>query len=322
MKTQIELVHLQITKNCNLRCWFCGQWGKKGFFADDKGELLSLNKWLDIINELENYGKKVNKLPDVMLWGGEPLVSPYFTTILKTLNQKGFKVGMVTNGVHINDYISLINECVSVMYVSIDGDKNTHDEIRGSGVFDKVISNLKLVSNNVKIRVMSVITPKLLENFTLFTNVLSTANIEKLILQEMIYLTPSEAENYKNRLNSAFNQNADYIESWVSNPPNLREKTYQLLKGNYNVNIEFLPHNVVSDRSCLSSYKHIHIAWNGNVLFCTDFYDFSAGNVLNDTVENIFNGSLAQKFRNEISKCDLETCKHCSWKNSNSFYFN
>ena len=322
MKTQIELVHLQITKNCNLRCWFCGQWGKKGFFADDKGELLSLNKWLDIINELENYGKKVNKLPDVMLWGGEPLVSPYFTTILKTLHQKGFKVGMVTNGVHINDYISVINECVSVMYVSIDGDKNTHDEIRGSGVFDKVISNLKLVSNNVKIRVMSVITPKLLENFTLFTNVLSTANIEILILQEMIYLTPSEAENYKNRLNSAFNQNADYIESWVSNPPNLRKKTYQLLKGNYNVNIEFLPHNVVSDRSCLSSYKHIHIAWNGNVLFCTDFYDFSAGNVLNDTVENIFNGSLAQKFRNEISKCDLETCKHCSWKNSNSFYFN
>ena len=60
MKTQIELVHLQITKNCNLRCWFCGQWGKKGFFADDKGELLSLNKWLDIINELAKYGKKVN----------------------------------------------------------------------------------------------------------------------------------------------------------------------------------------------------------------------------------------------------------------------
>ena len=92
MESQLQLVHFQITKNCNLRCWFCGQWGKKGFFADDKGSQVSYEKWLEIVNELYNYGKKVGRLPDIMIWGGEPLICPFFDDLVLTLKQKGFNL--------------------------------------------------------------------------------------------------------------------------------------------------------------------------------------------------------------------------------------
>ena len=38
MKKEIRHVHFQITRNCNLRCEFCGQWGKNGFFREASGD--------------------------------------------------------------------------------------------------------------------------------------------------------------------------------------------------------------------------------------------------------------------------------------------
>ena len=40
---ELQLVHFQITRSCNLRCWFCGQWGKQGFLRDDGGKALGKN---------------------------------------------------------------------------------------------------------------------------------------------------------------------------------------------------------------------------------------------------------------------------------------
>lgn len=321
MVQRLELVHFQITKNCNLRCWFCGQWGKKGFFADDKGVAVTFEKWLDIINELKAYGEKVGRLPDVMLWGGEPLVSPYFEEILKTLHYNGFKVGLVTNGVYIDKYSSLINECLSVMYVSIDGVKAVHDSIRGSGVYDKVLSNLKLINTDkIKLRIMSVITQNLIDYIDEFTFELSAVKPEKLILQEMIGLSEDEASEYKLWLKSEFNQNAEYIDGWISSVTDFKEQINAVLNKKYPIPVEFLPHNKNLSRGCLSPFKHVHIAWNGNVLFCTDFYDFSAGNINSAPLIEIFNGELANKYRTEICNNRCVTCKHCSWKNSESFY--
>lgn len=321
MESQLQLVHFQITKNCNLRCWFCGQWGKKGFFSDDKGEEVTYAKWLEIINELYDYGKKVGRLPDVMLWGGEPLVSPFFSGIANTLYDKGFNVGLVTNGVFLHSSLGVINRCFKVIYVSIDGVKEIHDSIRGQGVYDRVVENLKFISQNVEIRVMSVVTKSLLENFDRFINELSALNVDKLILQDNIYLSSEEAEEYSKLLKDNFNQTAESINGWVGESFNLRPLILEKLKKEYDIKIEYLPHNTVTDRPCLSCNNHIHIAWNGNLLFCTDFYDFSFGNAFNGSIIKQFNGETANKFRKVIKEKELPTCKHCSWKNSNNFYF-
>ena len=93
MKREIKQVHFQLTRNCNLRCSFCGQWGKKGFFADSSGEEMSLDDWNRIMGELEEYRDKTGISPVITLWGGEPLVSPYFDKIAKKLKEKNFSTG-------------------------------------------------------------------------------------------------------------------------------------------------------------------------------------------------------------------------------------
>ena len=52
---------------------------------------------------------------------------------------------------------------------------------------------------------------------------------------------------------------------------------------------------------------------------CTDFYDFSAGNVKNDDICEIFNNDISNKFRDEIKNGNCVTCEHCSWADNTEY---
>lgn len=64
----------------------------------------------------------------------------------------------------------------------------------------------------------------------------------------------------------------------------------------------------------------VHIAWNGNVLFCTDFFDFCCGNINDGDIIDIFNGEEAEKYRSGVKNGNNPLCEKCSWKNSEFFY--
>lgn len=318
MDKAIKHVHFQLTRNCNLRCSFCGQWGKKGFFADSSGEEMTLSDWNRIICELEEYRDKTGISPVVTLWGGEPLVSPYFDEIAKRLKQKGFKTELITNGTKIDEHKDVIEFCIDRLYVSIDGTADIHNSIRGQGVFEKVRENLIALNHN-NITVMSVITPRLIENLKEFLDELKGLKIHDLFLQDMIGLKKDEVTEYKIWLKSSFDIDAKEIDSWEADEKiNFSHELTQKLNGideaDYPFAITHKQHTDNPEIICKSPFNHAHIAWNGNVLFCTDFYDFSAGNVKEKTLESVFLNEKSEKFRTEIVENRCSTCKHCSWR--------
>lgn len=98
-------------------------------------------------------------------------------------------------------------------------------------------------------------------------------------------------------------------------------KKVSLIK--YPFPVRYLPHGEkAAQKHCLSPFRHIHIAWNGEVMYCTDFYDFSAGNAKNGDLFSVFNNELSEKFRTEIVKSNCVLCNHCAWKNNEVFYTN
>lgn len=305
---KIKHVHFQITRNCNLRCAFCGQWGKKGFFADSSGTAVSIEEWKRIISELIEYRDKYGDNITVTVWGGEPLTSPHFDEIISLLKKFDFETEIITNGVLIDEHLDTIRNCVDVLYVSLDGTKEVHNSIRGEGIFERVTQNLKSLKHK-NVTVMSVITPQLINVLDEFLNELDTLNIKRLYLQDMIGLTGNEIQEYKTWLKNSFDITARDIDSWRND--NLF-KTDSIITGRHSYEIEHKIHT--SEGYCKSPFNHVHIAWNGNVLYCTDFYDFSAGNVKSDTLENIFNNKKSEKYREEIKKGRCITCTHCSWK--------
>lgn len=323
---ELKLVHFQLTRNCNLRCWFCGQWGRKGFFSNASGEAMTFDDWKKVISDLINYRKASGICPKVMLWGGEPLMYPDFDRIAEYLNENGFELGMVTNGVLIDKHIYIIKKCIKKIYVSIDGSKDVHNSIRGEGVFEKVCENLKLFKDtDMEITVMTVISEALLNELEVFPNEFKELNIKELLLQEMIYLSKEEIENYSLWFEKSFGRKPTEINSWQMDIADSFQKEKAMaikktLKNQYPFKVRYMPHGIFTNEEyCRSAFNHAHVAWNGNVLYCTDFYDFSAGNVKVENIIDIFNNSISEKFRKEISSGNCVTCNHCSWRGNSEF---
>lgn len=323
MERKLEQIHLQITRNCNLRCYFCGQWGKKGFFSDASGEEMTLENWKNVIFDIIEYRGKTGITPFIMLWGGEPLVSPHFPAIVQLLHEHGFKIGMVTNGVLLDRYSELINEAAQNIFVSLDGTAEVHNTIRGDGVFEKVTENIRKLTKP-KITIMSVITEKLIGQLPEFLELLNTTNIKELYLQDMIGLTTEEVQDYKAMMAQEFGIHASYIDSWENNGRLYFHKEIeaflsQLDRRRYHYDIIHKKHGGSENPYCLSPFRHAHVTWNGNVIYCTDFYDFKAGNVKEESLENIFLNEASERYRAMIMTDRCVTCKHCSWKDNKHY---
>lgn len=314
MKTELELVHFQITRGCNLRCWFCGQWGKQGFFRDDGGRALTLEDWLRIAGEL----KTLDPLPSIMLWGGEPLVCPFFEELAAALHEMGFPLGMVTNGTLLGDHPEACRKYFRQIYVSVDGKQPIHDGIRGQGVFEKVRQNLRrLRPFSGTLSINTVLTPALLADLPGTLEAFRELEPDQVLLQEMIGLSPAEVAQYRKWLWEAFSQEAREIGSWESAVSTLGGQLPEL--GDYPFRVIYKPQGEACGKHCYSPWHHAHVTWKGNVTFCTDFYDFSAGNVHETPLLEIFENGTSRRFREETARGNNPCCGHCSWRGSESF---
>lgn len=324
----LELVHLQLTRQCNLRCWFCGQWGKQGFFADSRGKEMNREEWLKVVGELLDYREQTGEAPSVILWGGEPLMSPYFDEIAELLHKEGFSLGLVTNGTLIHRHQEVCRKCFKRIYLSVDGPRQAHDAIRGQGVFDRVAQNRKLLAGGTaEVVMMSVLTQRACEHLKEHVEALAELLPDALILQEMIGLTGEEILQYRRWMKENFGTDAEDIEGWRNEAALMTARGRNKIRDELpelnrlaSFPVSYLPHGeACSRRFCLSPYRHLHVAWNGEVMYCTDFYDFSAGNVKENKLLDLFLNDRSRRFREEIRAGHCVTCEHCSWRNSMHF---
>lgn len=136
---------------CNLHCSYCFE--KSIELTKDK-----LNdRQLDVILEYISLFIKKNKNVNISLMGGEPLLSGnkrIVTKVLEYCKEKNIKLGIITNGVNINEYIDIFNSIgdKNILYfqITIDGPRNVHDtrrvSIDKSGTYDMIMKNLEQLS--------------------------------------------------------------------------------------------------------------------------------------------------------------------------------
>ncbi len=328
---RIELVHMQLTSQCNLRCYFCGQWGEKGCFSNNKFRQLEFADWQRVIDSLTRYRDKTGFSPDIILWGGEPLVSPEFVPVTELLIKRNFNIGMVTNGVLLDRHTEIIRKHFSKVYVSVDGNRELHDKIRGEGVFDKVSKNVHLLQGGKpQIEFLTVVSPDNVDFMLELPHMMEPLSPDRITLQRLIYLNTQEYTTYSKWLKECFGQNAETAKSWINDDTEsylekLNEKLpvlqQKIANGEFSCKVEYLPHGLrAKNSSCLAPFRRIHIAANGNIGYCTDFFDFSAGNVVESDVIDIFNNELSETYRKEILRQNNPCCDHCSWRNSTNFH--
>ncbi|NLN47855.1 MAG: radical SAM protein, partial [Clostridiales bacterium] len=147
MKKEEFYFQWHFMNSCNLRCAHCYQ---EGYHFED----MDLKQLLQVAKEISKALSKWNMLGRLSLTGGEPFLSPYLFDLIDYIesddNIKQFDI--LTNGTYITDkHIERLKVVTKLrqIQISLDGPtQETHDLIRGSGAFNKVVETVKLLQKH------------------------------------------------------------------------------------------------------------------------------------------------------------------------------
>ncbi|HJH25634.1 MAG TPA: hypothetical protein C5S37_02425 [Methanophagales archaeon] len=132
---------LHVTSNCQLRCKHC--YCRK-YISTTKEIPLEIIRNLcgDFLSTefpLKEYS--------IILSGGEPLLYSKFEHLCDLVREFQSYLRLSTNGIFIPKYIDVFEKNDGIM-VSIDGDRENHDRIRGIGSYDKAIKALECLKEH------------------------------------------------------------------------------------------------------------------------------------------------------------------------------
>lgn len=140
----------EITHNCNYGCSYC-------IFSCDKKRVdgeLTTEECFHVIDELVKNGFKHLKIT-----GGEPFIRKDIVEILEYAS-KDLIVDISTNASLITDEIvsKLNNIDLKMIHVSLDGEKDEHESVRGKNTYERTIKGLEaLKKSKNKVRIGTVI---------------------------------------------------------------------------------------------------------------------------------------------------------------------
>lgn len=154
LDNRINMLTLQITQQCNLRCEYCvysGGYNNRGH-TNKKMSFDIAKKSIDFFISHSRNTEKIN----ISFYGGEPLLEfEFIKKCIEYTNQKseGKEVifGMTTNGTLLNEEIVEFLQMHDIsLTISLDGPKHIHNKNRrfagnNEGSFEKVIENLELL---------------------------------------------------------------------------------------------------------------------------------------------------------------------------------
>lgn len=124
---KIYIAEFDLSDECNLRCIHCYHFRAK---RTHNYKVLPIEKWRDKFVELHKSG-----IRRILLIGGEPAMR---MDVIKLAAEIFPFIDICSNGtIKIGDYYQ------QKIFVSIDGDREMHDYIRGKGVYDRILANYK-----------------------------------------------------------------------------------------------------------------------------------------------------------------------------------
>ncbi len=139
MQSYDFFIGFELTRHCNLRCAHC--------MRDDLD--LTANLPIEFIQSILEQATAYNK-PHIAMTGGEVTLHPQFGEIIDLLVEMGYGFHFVTNGTTFPKVMQRIGPYAGGGYwkgvsISLDGaTEETHDAVRGAGVFKKALNAIAL----------------------------------------------------------------------------------------------------------------------------------------------------------------------------------
>ena len=250
-----DIVYLELTRACNLKCIHC--LNNSGIKQKDE---LTKEDLLKLIKNFSSHG-----VQEIRFTGGEPLLFNGIYDLIRFATEEGICTSLGTNGTLVTKEVAkkLKESGLKKVVVSIDGNKKTHDKIRGKKNYQKAKNGLKyLKQNDINVRVNSVIMKSNMDDVIKLAKKMSRKKITIFIRRFISSGRGKELEN--NMLNK---KDYDYVRNKLQKE--LTKKTYvngHYLRNDEGVNSRIkLPFEI---RGCKAGQRAITILPNGDVNLC------------------------------------------------------
>lgn len=289
-------IYLLITNKCNLTCSMCIR-------GNNSIEDMQFEDFKKIFDEQDTSEM------EIVITGGEPTLHLNFEKFVKYSSKKFKKVLIATNGTQ-NNYIDNIKNMKNIMFqVSLDGNRDVHNQIRGKYVFDNILETIeKFEKNEIKYCIASVV--GYCNYKTIFELIPVLKKLKKMKYWRISYEMPfGNAQKNKIFPTEKWNNFVDKILEEVEFPL-LIKKIFPLEL--YDKNMD----SINQENRCLncgSGKENIYIYPDFNVYPCTCLTDFCIGNIRVKNLEEIIKGKENNIFLN-YNILEESICNKCKYK--------
>lgn len=275
-----------------------------------------------LLSSLKKFGTQ-----QVLMSGGEALLSPNFFRFCEILKEQKIKISLLSTGLTIKKNAALLVKWVDDIIISLDGDEQMHDAVRNiPGAYQKIkegIQALRLLDPLYKVSGRTVIHRL---NFRLWPAIIqcakelalnsisflpadvSSSAFNREVLwnedrQHEILLSENELPELKLIMNDLLIQNSDdFRNHFIAESPAKLEKIY-------NYYAAFYGYNELPYKKCNAPWVSTVIESDGTVRPC--FFHKAYGNIRKDSLEKIINSETAIEFRKNLDMDKNETCLKC-----------
>lgn len=294
-------MYLLITERCNLHCSHCIRNVRESGNCDIP---------YDNLNRLLNQVNLLFKQHTYVITGGEPTLHPDFCAIVNRITKSEGSVAITTNGTAADSFAPLCANAKNInVQVSLDGNREAHDSIRGVGTFELAINTIKsLFASGFQVTVASVVNKINIDSFLGLSEIVSQLHVASWSLS----MEQAFTKGAKSRELTICEWNSFVDEMIkVANVPVKIKKHFDFNlfeKMEAKLGKEYIAKYAICN--CGIGRAKAYIYPDGTVLPCTCLPEFAIGNIFTDDIDLI-------RTRFEGIRCEpliTSVCHTCRWK--------
>lgn len=298
-----NLVDIQLTKRCNLKCLQCDIW------KTEKATELSLSQWKEIILDIKSCVGPFF----LRFYGGEPFLRQDLFDLFGFCRDNGIETLITTNATLIDKRAAdlLAASGVRLVQVSLDGARSqTHDKLRGvAGTFSKAMNAVDLLHGRVPLQINSTIMEDNLDEIWDLVDWAEKRHI-KISLQGLLSIaTAGDRKKSLDKMHPLFPRSKSRIDDLFERLLKKKKSSSFILNSAYQLqrmHLFYRNAGGLKKRYCEAIGYRLLVKSDGDLAFCS--FSPPLGNLSQASLKIIWKSGNAAEALRQMKQCPSVNC--------------
>ncbi|MBF0407254.1 MAG: radical SAM protein [Candidatus Riflebacteria bacterium] len=278
---------------------------------------------MQIESVLNSFKECLNNSPDINfarsdriqlnITGGEPFYVSYFPKLIEKISacSDWINFGILCNGTLIDNEVAVFLKRRNIRFVqvSIDGDEEIHDQIRGKGSFNKSLKGLEILrKNNIFSMVSFTANRKNYQTFPAVVKASSSIGVNKVWADRIVPIGNAESNNMQTLSEM---ETEDFFRIMRNEKMRLQKSWFTKTTVSMRRALQF-HYAELPPYKCTAAKRLLALMPDGTVFPCRR-YPVAIGNIFTEPLSNIRKNGINIM---SLSSKDIAgtNCEHCRYK--------